>query len=74
MTERVKFSTQASPNLLSTMRLIAKEEGRQFQAVLEDAMMLYVERKRGDRARTHVMDHLRSSIAQNHEFYQKQSS
>ena len=73
MTERVKFSTQAAPDLLSTMRSIAREEGRQFQAVLEEAMTLYIERKRGDRARAHVMEHLRSSIAQNHEFYRKQS-
>jgi len=74
MTERVKFSTQAAPDLLAEIRAIARQEGRQFQAVLEDAMTLYVERKRGDRARTHVMDHLRTSIALNHEFYQKQST
>jgi hypothetical protein len=73
MTDRVKFSTQAAPDLLETMRSIAKEEGRQFQAVLEEAMKLYIERKRGDRARIHVLEHLRSSIGQNHEFYQKEA-
>ncbi|MEM8811847.1 MAG: hypothetical protein AAGF59_04450 [Pseudomonadota bacterium] len=69
----MKFSTQAAPNLLSTMRSIAREEGRQFQAVLEEAMTLYIERKRGDRARRHVLEHLRASISQNHELYQKQT-
>ena len=73
MTKRIKFSTQAAPELLATMRSIAKDEGRQFQAVLEEAMTLFIERKRGDRARIHVMEHLRTSVGQNHDFYEKQT-
>ena len=38
-----KFSSQASPELLSKMREIARNDGRHFQAVLEDAMRDYIE-------------------------------
>lgn len=70
MVSRVKFSSQATSDLLSAMRSIAREEGRQFQAVLEDAMALYVESKRGDNPRPHVMDHLRASLIRNNSCYQ----
>ena len=45
---REKFSSQASPELLAALREVAREEGRHFQAVLEDAMQEYIEsRARG---------------------------
>ena len=34
---REKFSSQVHPELLEGMRVIARNEGRHFQAVLEDA-------------------------------------
>ena len=40
-----KFASQANPKLLKKMRQIASQEGRQFQAVLHEAMESYVERK-----------------------------
>ncbi len=43
--QKEKFASQANPQLLKKMRTIAKREGRQFQAVLDDAMTLYVERE-----------------------------
>ena len=42
---RQKFSSQADPRLLGELRAIAREEGRQFQAVLEQALREFVERK-----------------------------
>ena len=42
---REKFSSQVSPELLSTMREIARKEGRHFQAVLEEAMREYIENR-----------------------------
>ena len=35
---REKFSSQASPDLLAALRQVARDEGRHFQAVLEDTM------------------------------------
>ena len=45
VTAREKFSSQASPELLAGMREIARQEGRHFQAVLEDAMSSYIEKQ-----------------------------
>ena len=41
--QREKFSSQASPELLAEVRKIAKDDGRHFQAVLEDALRDYIE-------------------------------
>ncbi len=62
---RVKFSSQASPELLSAMRKIAREEGRHFQAVLEDAMQTYIESKDRQRIRPEVMAHFQASLEKN---------
>ena len=35
---REKFSSQAAPDVLAALRHIAESQGRQFQAVLDDAL------------------------------------
>ena len=62
---REKFSSQASPEILARMREIARKEGRQFQAVLEDAMTGYIESKSQERVRPEVMAHFRASLERN---------
>ena len=62
---REKFSSQASPELLAGMREVARTEGRQFQAVLEDAMRSYLESKTQEKVRPEFMAHLRASIERN---------
>ena len=64
---REKFSSQASPELLAEMRAIASEQGRYFQAVLEDAMRLYIETGQRERVRpeVEVMAHYRASVEKN---------
>ena len=42
---REKFSSQAAPEVLNKLRQIAEAEGRQFQAVLDEALREYIERK-----------------------------
>jgi predicted transcriptional regulator len=44
-TVREKFSSQAAPEVLAALRRIAESEGRQFQAVLDEALRDYIERK-----------------------------
>ncbi len=65
MVEREKFSSQAAPELLLKMREIARSEGRHFQAVLEDAMVSYIESKSRERVRPEVMAHYRASVEKN---------
>lgn len=51
MMKRVKFSSQVDPDLLHAMREIVDREGRQLQAVLEDAMRLYLHAREAEAIR-----------------------
>ena len=62
---RRKFSSQAAPELLEGMREIARKEGRQFQAVLEEAMANYIESKTQEGVRPDFMAHYRASLERN---------
>ena len=71
MSSRQKFATQADPAVLAEVRAIAGEEGRQFQAVVEEALREWVERKRGEVPRPDVLAHLAASVQQNRELYRR---
>ncbi len=64
---RKKFATQADPVILAEMRRIAKNEGRQFQAVIEEAFRDFIEKRKADKPRPHVMAHFHASMEKNHE-------
>lgn len=64
-----KFSSQARPELLDEVRAMAAEEGRQFQAVLDEALSEWVARKKGAAPRPEVLGHLKASIARHRELY-----
>lgn len=68
---REKFSSQASPELLAAMREIAKREGRQFQAILDEAMRDYIERKAKDRPRRHVLEAFQEGLADFDDLYRE---
>lgn len=59
---REKFSSQAAPEVLSALRHIAEAEGRQFQAVLDEALREYIERKETGRPRRHVLEAFAQSL------------
>jgi len=68
---RVKFASQADPQILAEVRAIATEEGRQFQAVIEEALKDWVDRKRAGHPRSEVVAHLKATIERNRELYRK---
>ena len=68
--KREKFSSQAAPELLSKMREIAKSDGRQLQAVLEDAMRDYIENRERPNIRPEVMAHYRASVRRHRRLYE----
>ena len=68
--ERVKFSSQASPEALSAMREIARGEGRQFQAVLQEAMEEYIANRNRQTPRAEVMAHFRASVERNRRLFE----
>jgi len=58
---RQKFATQVDVTLLAEIRRIAQEEGRQIQAVVEEAFEAFIEQRRRDRPRDHIMAHYQGS-------------
>ena len=52
------------------MREVARNEGRHFQAVLEDAMREYLDNKARQKVRPEVMAHFHASLERNRRLYE----
>ncbi|GAK34126.1 hypothetical protein JCM17846_14530 [Iodidimonas nitroreducens] len=52
---REKFATQVNPEILSAIRDLAQDEGRQLQALVDEALADLIEKRRQGRPRAHVM-------------------
>lgn len=61
----VKFATQVDPDLLTDVKSLAREEGRQIQALVNEALDDLVRKRRNLAARPHVME----TYLQSHESY-----
>jgi hypothetical protein len=68
---REKFSSQAAPDVLAALRQIAESQGRQFQAVLDDALRDYIDRQQKERPRRHVMASFASSLDEFESLYRE---
>ena len=64
-----KFSSQAEPEVIEGLQEIATREGRQFQAVLGDAMREYIARKQQQGPRRNVLAAFDASIKERDELY-----
>jgi hypothetical protein len=64
-----KFSSQADPEVLAGLQAIATREGRQFQAVLGDAMREYLARKHRQAPRRDVLEAFKESLKERDELY-----
>jgi predicted transcriptional regulator len=64
-----KFSSQADPEVLEELQGIATREGRQFQAVLGEAMREYLAQKRQQGPRRNVMEAFQESLKERDELY-----
>ena len=53
--DREKFATQVNSEILAALRSLAKSEGRQLQALVDEALADLLEKRRLGRARAHVM-------------------
>ena len=54
-TAREKFATQVDPDILARVRELARNEGRQVQALVEEALTDLVEKRRQEKPRPSVM-------------------
>ena len=68
---RQKFATQVNPETLARVREIAAKEGRQLQALVDEALADLVEKRQQGRARTHVMAAYLKSREKYDELYKK---
>ena len=68
---REKFATQVDGALLADLRGLAKQEGRQIQALVEEAIAALIEQRRQGIARPHVMSAYSKSHARYASLYKK---
>jgi predicted SpoU family rRNA methylase len=61
-TSKIKFASQADAQVLDSLKEIAKREGRQFQALLDEALRDYIEKKQTGKARKHVLAAYEESV------------
>ena len=52
---REKFATQVNSSILSAVRTLAQSEGRQLQALVEEALADLIEKHKNGKPRAHVM-------------------
>ncbi|MGI9165330.1 MAG: hypothetical protein ACR2G5_02925 [Pyrinomonadaceae bacterium] len=52
---REKFATQVNSEILSAVRTLAQSEGRQLQALVEEALADLIEKHKNAKPRPHVM-------------------
>jgi hypothetical protein len=64
-----KFSSQAEPEVLEGLQEIATRDGRQFQAVLGDAMREYLAQRRQQSPRRNVLEAFQESLKERDELY-----
>lgn len=57
-----KFSTQVDPTILQEVRALADSEGRQLQALIEEALADLIEKRKQSTPRKHILAHYRTSI------------
>ena len=68
---REKFATQVNSDILSAIRAIAEEEGRQLQALVDEALADLIEKRKQARPRSHVMAAYLASHDKYGELYKK---
>ena len=68
---RMKFATQVDAGVLEEVRALARSEGRQIQALVEEALSDLLEKRKQGRPRARVMAAYESSHQRYGELYEK---
>jgi hypothetical protein len=66
-----KFATQVNSEILSAVRSLAEKEGRQLQALVEEAFADLIEKRKNARPRPHVMGEYLASHERYGSLYKK---
>jgi hypothetical protein len=68
---REKFATQVNAEILASLRALAEKEGRQLQALVDEALADLIEKRKQTRPRPHVLAAYRASHDKYGELYAK---
>lgn len=68
---REKFATQVNSEILAKIRSLAAEEGRQLQALMDEALADLIEKRAASRPRRHVMEAYSASHQRYASLYKK---
>ncbi len=68
---REKFATQVDSGLLTQVRRLAKQEGRQIQALVDEALADLIEKRDRTKPRDHVMTAYQASHERYARLYEK---
>jgi hypothetical protein len=68
---REKFATQVNSEILSAVRALAETEGRQLQALVDEAFADLLEKRKNAKPRPHVMGAYLASLEKYDALYTK---
>jgi hypothetical protein len=68
---REKFATQVNADILASVRQLAQTEGRQLQALVDEAFADLIEKRKQSRVRGHVAGAYQASIEKYDGLYKK---
>jgi hypothetical protein len=68
---REKFATQVNSEILSAVRTLAQSEGRQIQALVDEALADLIEKRKQEKPRAHVMAAYQASLEKFAPLYNK---
>lgn len=68
---REKFATQVNSEILSAVRALADQEGRQLQALVDEALADLIEKHKNAKPRSHVMGAYLASHEKYRDLYKK---
>jgi hypothetical protein len=68
---REKFATQVNSEILAAVRIVAQTEGRQLQALVDEALADLIEKRKNRKPRAEVMSAYLASHDKYAELYKK---
>lgn len=69
--DREKFATQVDAHILSAVKTLAQSEGRQIQALVDEAFADLIEKRKQTKPRAHVMAAYQASHEKYASLYKK---
>ena len=70
---RVKFSSQLDPDLFKQAKMVAEEEGLQFQSLLENALREYISYRGTSKPKPEVLRAIAETLAEHKDLLAKLS-